>query len=201
MSATKENRSIAALLKILRYQSFAMLVMGGAIAYLGYSSFSKRVEVIGIQNDGRVVPVVALDKPYVSESRVTAFGEECLRKAFSHDFENFRQTITGSLDCFTQAGSENYQREITSLIEEIRTKQMVMSVTMTPPVVQQIRVVNGVYTWIVQTRLTIYRVGTKTRLQPASFTTEIEVRRIPLDQNIRGLAISRLTVKPTTETQ
>ena len=191
-----ESKAVPGLLKVLRYQSFAMLVMAGVIVYLGYVAFNKRVEVIGIQDDGRVIPVVALDKPYVAESRVTAFSEECLRRAFSHDFENFRQTITDSLDCFTSVGSENYQREITSLIEDIRSKQMVMSVTLAPPVVQKVRVVNGVYTWVVQTRLTLFRVGTKVRLQPASFLAEVEVRRVPLDQNIRGLAISRIGVKP-----
>lgn len=196
MSGPEKNKTVPGLLKVLQFQAFAMLVMAAVIVYLGYVAFSKRVEVIGIQDDGRVVPVVALDKPYVNESRVTSFSEECLRRSFSHDFENFRQTITDSLDCFTSVGSENYQREITALIEDIRTRQMVMSVTLTPPVVQRVRVVSGVYTWVVQAKLTLHRVGTKVRLQPATFLAEVEVRRVPLDQNIRGLAISRMTVKP-----
>lgn len=184
------------LMRFLVVQSIVSLTcMAVAVAALAMA-FSRKQVVVGVTDSGRVVPLIVLDKPYVNDSRVVSFATECITKAFSHDFVNFRGTMADSSACFTPDGNREYVSAITPHIEELLKNRFVMSLTMRPPAVLKAEAVAGVYTWSLETEMTLYREGTATRMTPTKYRVNMLVERVGLDQDPRGLAVSRFFVKP-----
>jgi intracellular multiplication protein IcmL len=170
----------------------ALAVAVGALAL----AFSRKPVVIAVTDSGRVVPVVALDKPYVNDSRVVSFAKECIERAFSHDFVNYRSTMTDSSQCFTPDGNREFVKAIEPHIEELVKNRFVMSVNMRPPGVLKAEPVSGIYTWSLETEMTLHREGTTTRMTPTKYRVNLLVERVGLEQDPRGLAVSRFFVKP-----
>ena len=171
------------------------LALAVAFAALALAFFRKPVAV-GIDPSGRVVPLVTLDKPYVTDSRVVSFATECITRAFSHDFVNFRASVAESSSCFTPDGNREFVSAITPHIDELVRNRFVMSATMRPAVVLRAEQISGVFTWSVETEMTLYREGTAARLTPTKYRVNMLVERVGLDQDPRGLAVSRFFVKP-----
>lgn len=165
------------------------------ISALAFAAYRKPA-VVGITDSGRVVPLVALDKPYVNDSRVVSFASECITRAFSHDFVNYRATMSDSSACFTPDGNREFVSAIAPHIEELVKNRFVMSVNMRPPAVLRAEAVSGVHTWSLETEMTLYREGTTTRMQPTKYRVNMLIERVGLDQDPRGLGVSRFYVKP-----
>lgn len=182
--------------KVLMVQSIVTVTsLAVAVGALGLAFLRKPV-VVGVTDSGRVVPLVALDQPYVNDSRVVSFSAECLSRAFSHDFVNYRASLADTSNCFTPDGNKEYQAAIAPYLDELKKNRMVMSATFRPPVVMQTRQVAGVYTWALETELTLYREGTTTRMTPSKYQVQLLIERVGLDQDPRGLSVSQFVVKP-----
>lgn len=166
-----------------------------AVGALGLA-FMRKPVVVGVTDSGRVVPLVALDRPYVNDSRVVSFTAECITRAFSHDFVNYRATMADTSNCFTPDGNKEFQGAIAPLLEEAVKSRMVMSATMRPPTVMKASQVAGVYTWTLETELTLYREGTTSRMTPSKYKVSVLIERVGLDQDPRGLGVSQFVVKP-----
>jgi len=184
------------LTRFMIVQSIVMLVSMAVAAAALALAFSRKPVVVGITDSGRVVPLVALDQPYVNDSRVVSFATECVSRAFSHDFVNYRASISDSSRCFTPDGNREFVTAINPHIEDLVKNRFVMSVTMRPAAVLKAEAVSGVYTWSLETEMTLYREGTATRMAPTKYRVNLLVERVGLDQDPRGLAVSRFFVKP-----
>lgn len=157
---------------------------------------NKRQAVVGITDSGRVIPLVSLDKPHVNDSRVVAFADECVRLSFNHDFVNFRQSMTGATKCFTTDGARSFTAALAPWLKEMERGRYVMSVTLRPPTVLQTSQSGGVYRWVVQTEMTLFREGTQLRLTPTPYQVDLIVERVPLEEDVRGISVSQINVKP-----
>lgn len=166
----------------------------GASIYMG---MSKRPQVLGITESGRVIPIVPLDKPYVSDSRVLSFADECTRTAFSHDFVNFRSTMAQASNCFTSNGVEGFSQALGPLLQDLEARRMVMSVSLQAPAVVRTFKRNGqIYSWLVQTRMTLNREGTRERVSPTTYVVDLVIERVPLEESIRGISVAQINVRP-----
>lgn len=160
-----------------------------------YMAFTKKPVAVAATDQGRVIPVVPLDKPYVTDSRVISFVEECARKAFSHDFKNFRLTLNEASKCFTTDGSKIYLGAMDEMIHKLETQRMIMSVSVEPPVVVKgPLMLDGRATWYVQSKITLYREGQTERVSPQSYILDTTVVRVDLEENVRGIAINEFFV-------
>lgn len=189
-------------------QSKAILILGIASAISIFSAFgalyaaaSSKTTSIAVDARGAVVPVVPLSAPFLSESRVLGFVEECLRKAFSHDFLHHTKTIPLSQDCFTPDSADKYAFSMQSYISMMETKRMVMSLTVPkPPRVVRVYGVRGptgeVIHWDVQAQIDIFFEGKAERIPPTRNDVEITVRRVPLEGTPRGILIDKFSVYP-----
>jgi intracellular multiplication protein IcmL len=162
-----------------------------------YMAFSKKPVAIAATDQGRVIPLVPLDKPYVTDSRVLSFVEECGRKSFSHDFKNFRMTLNEASKCFTTDGSKIYLEAMDEMIRKLEAQRMIMSISMEPPVVVKgPLMLDGRATWYVQSKITLFREGQSERLSPQSYILDTTVVRVDLEENVRGIAINEFFVGP-----
>lgn len=164
--------------------------------FMGYLAASKKPMTFAVTSTGSVIPMVPMDKPYLGDARIVSFADECVRMAFSHDFRNFRQTVNGAKDCFTSEGSRGFDAAIEPLLDDIEKRRMVMSVSPEPPVVVRKATPRGVHTWIVQTRMTLFRDGTRERISPTTYTVDLVIERVPLEASVRGVGIAQINVRP-----
>lgn len=174
----------------------AIVALFGSAAGL-YLAFNKKPVVIAANDAGRVIEAIPLNKPYVTDTRVTAFVEECGRRSFSHDFKNFRLTLNEAARCFTSQGSQKYMQAMDPMIGELIDRRMLMSTSMEPPViVRGPLMLNGRVTWDVQSKMVLYREGQKERINPQSYVLEIRVVRVDLEESVRGIAVDGFVLRP-----
>ncbi|MBS0454092.1 MAG: DotI/IcmL family type IV secretion protein [Proteobacteria bacterium] len=154
-------------------------------------------EVIAATNDGRVVPIIPLDQPYVSDARVLGYVDECARQVFSHDFLHWRTTLQNSKTCFTEKGGDAVEEALAPWVKDIVQRELTMSVSMADtPVIAKRGEFNGNFAWRVQAPISLFRRGTKVSDIPRPFILQVVVRRVGLDQNPRGIAIDSLQLVP-----
>ena len=184
------------LLNIVVALSIACVALLVALIGAGFSLSKQKVQGYAVTDAGRVIPLVSLDQPYVTDSRITGFVEECLRRSFAHDFENFRLTMSAAKDCYTPTGAEAYEAAMGSLIADLRNRSLVMSVSLEPTVVTRVFKVNNVVYWATQTPLVLYRRSGRETLTPVRFRIESVTQRIPLDHHVRGIALRSINMHP-----
>jgi hypothetical protein len=162
-----------------------------------YLAVGKRVVVIGATDSGRFIPAVALDKPYLNESRIQALAEECLRRSFAHDFRNFRGTMAEATQCYSPLAGGLFNKEMQPLLTDLVERRMVMTAVIDkPPVVVGAGQVAGVHTWTLQAQVTLHREGTRERVPPAVYRVKLVISRVPLEEAVRGALVSFISLSP-----
>lgn len=183
--------------RVLVLLSIANVVLCIGLILSFYVAATKRPATFAITETGRIIPLVPLDKPYVSDARVVGFADECVRESFGHDFLNFRTTMANARECFTSGGSASFNAAIAPLLVDIQSRRLVMSATLQPAVVVKTSVQGDrVYTWVVQSKMTLFREGTKDRVAPATYVVDLVIERVPLEDSVRGIAVSQINVRP-----
>lgn len=185
------------LVRAIMLSSIANVLLALCVIAAVYFGITKPAQVLAVTETGRVVPLVPLDKPYVGDSRVVGFADECTRTAFSHDFLNFRQTLASASSCFTSEGSASFAKAIEPLIQDLESRRMVMTPTMQPAVVVRTFKKSGqVYSWVVQTKMTLNREGTRERVVPTTYVVDLIIERVPLEESVRGIGVAQINVRP-----
>lgn len=192
----QEKEIVPRLLSIVVALALSVFLLLLIVAGTGYALTQKKVQGYAVSESGRVIPLVSLDKPYVTDARITGFVEECLRRSFAHDFENFRLTMAEAKGCYTPDGAESYEAAMGPLIMDIKSKSLVMSASLEPTVVTRLYAVNGIVHWVTQTPMVLYRRGGRETLTPLRFVVESITQRIPLDHSVRGIALRTINLKP-----
>lgn len=180
-----------------------IVVMGIALVCLSITSvslsvfvFKKKIESFAVSESGRVVPLIPLDQPYVNDSRVTGFSEECLRTSFAHDYENYRLSMNNAKNCYTSSGARDFEVAMEPLLADVKSKNVVLSSSMEPTVVVKAYKLSGVVHWETQTLMTLYRRGTREQLTPLKFLVTTIIQRVALDEHVRGISVRSINLKP-----
>lgn len=187
----------AKLIRLSVWLGAATLVSVVACAVALWAAAGKKVVVIGATETGRFIQAVALDKPYLNEPRVQAFAEECLRRSFAHDFRNFRLTMSEATECYSVRAGQLFNNEMQPLLADLVEKRMVMTAVIDkPPVVVGVGQTGGVYTWSLQSQVTLHREGTRERVPPAVYKVKLLVTRVPLEEAARGVLVNFISLSP-----
>lgn len=161
-----------------------------------YATTSK-VEVIATTESGQITKPIPMNEAFVTEARVLSFADECLRASFSHDFENFRRTLNAALPCYTSSGGKELTKEIEPLLNDLKSRRLIMNVTTEPAVlVRGPRLINGRPVWDVQVVITMYFQSAKERFPPQQRVANVSVVRIPIEEDPRGIAINAIQLAP-----
>lgn len=188
--------AVPKLLNVLFIVSAALALSLILNVALSYFVFHKKTEAFAVTENGRVIPLVPLDQPYVNDPRVASFAEECLRGSFGHDFENFRMTMNSAKNCYTSDGAKDFEAAMEPLLGDIKTKHLVMSSSLEPTVVEKSYKLAGVVHWETQTSMVLYRRGTREQLAPLKFLVTTVVTRVALDEQVRGISVRTINLKP-----
>lgn len=196
-STSSASAQVSKLTRLVVWLGLALATMSVALVIAIVFITRTHREVIAATNDGRVVPVIPLDKPYVSDARVLGYVDECARLVFSHDFMHWRTTLQNSKVCFTERGGDAVEAALGPWVKDITAREMVMSVSMADtPVIAKRGEFDGTFAWRVQAPISLFRRGTNVSDVPRPFLLEVVVRRVGLDQNPRGIAIDSLQLIP-----
>lgn len=195
MSASAEDQ-VRNMTTIAVWSVIANVILTGAVIFLTSAWLSKKTEGYAMSDSGQVIRMIPLADEFLTESRVNAFTSECMRKAFEHDFEHFRSSTQAATACFTGSGVDSYISQITPLTDAISRRRMVMSISVDPPVVVRKGARGGVYEWEVQTNVSIFMIGLNERIPPANYTATVGLRRISLAENVRGVGMTYINLKP-----
>jgi intracellular multiplication protein IcmL len=196
-AASTPAAQVSKLTRLAVWQGLAIIVLSIALVIAIVFITRAHREVIAATNDGRVVPVIPLDKPYVTDARVLGYVDECARLVFSHDFMHWRTTLQNSKVCFTERGGDAVETALGPWVKDIAAREMVMSVSLADtPVIAKRGQFDGTFAWRVQAPISLFRRGTNVSDVPRPFLLEVVVRRVGLDQNPRGIAIDSLQLIP-----
>ena len=192
----KNESTTARLLNIIVALAIALVALCAALGMAIYQLSQQKVQGYAATDTGRVIALVPLDQPYVTDARVTGFVDECLRQSFAHDFENFRMTMSAAKTCYTPSGATEFEEAMVPLLRDLQQRSLVMSSTLDPPVVTRVFKINGIVHWGTQTQLSMFRRGGRETLVPVKFRIDAIVQRIPLDANVRGIALRSIVLTP-----
>lgn len=192
---------VAKLVRVVVILSAATLLSLVAAVIGLKAGIGSKVVAIAVDAKGVITPAVVMSEPLVAESRVVGYVEECVRRAFSHDFLHFGQTIPLAQDCFTPEASEKYVKAMQPYIKLMEEKRMVMGLTVpNPPRVIEAYLLSmpegKVAHWKVQLQVEIFFEGRSERIPPQRNTIDVVVRRVPLESTPRGILIDQFTVGP-----
>jgi len=159
---------------------------------------SKKIEVIATTETGVLVRPRPLPEAFVTVPRVLGFVEECLRDSFSHDFENYRRTMTLALGCYSTLGKKEFVKAMEPTLEEIRSKRVVLSISVTRPaaILRGPMLVNGRATWEVNAIIALHYQGTRERYPSQPRRVMATVVRVPIEEDPRGIAINTIQFTP-----
>lgn len=190
---------VTKLIRMCVILSFATVISLIATAFALHSAVSSKIVTIATDDKGRVTPIVPLNEPLLSEPRVVAFAEECVRRAFSHDFLHYGETMVAAQGCFTYAASAKYVESMQSYLKLMEEKRMVMAIVVKrPPRVIRAYEIDGVVHWNVQVEVELSFEGRNERIPPTGNRIELTIRRVPLEETVRGVAIDALSLGPLT---
>jgi hypothetical protein len=188
-----DNRKLITISMVLTATVVILLITN---IFLARRVVEGQPDPIAVTSTGTVIPVTRLDQRYVTESQAISYTQQCVQRAFSHDFANFRMTFEDSTKCFTPEGVKSYAQTMQPLLEKIRKKRLIMSIAEGPFVVAQAGKLDGVYVWQIQGRVTLYLQGTTADYPPEAFDATINVVRVPLQENVRGISLSSISLSP-----
>ncbi len=188
---------VSKLTRLVVWLAISVIALATALIIAIFFVTRSHREVIAATPEGRLIPVVPLDKPYVSDARVLGYVDECARMVFSHDFLHWRTTLQGSKACFTEKGGDAVEEALAPWVKDIVERELTMSVSLADtPVIAKRGEFNGAFAWRVQAPISLFRRGTKVSDTPRPFLLQVVVRRVGLDQNPRGIAIDSLQLVP-----
>lgn len=200
-SLVANGRLVAMQLKAVVAMALVTLLALVAAAWSMSGALSAKQLVVSLDAQGRVMPVVPITQPYLSESRVVAFAEECIRRAWAHDFIHYESTLPLAQNCFTPEAGDLYMQAIAPYIKTMKEKRMVMGalVTRVPRVVRfmtEPSVGGPIPVWKIEAEIGVFFEGKGERITPSRSLVELAVRRVPLESSPRGVQIDLFFVKP-----
>lgn len=136
-----------------------------AISLIFFSHQPARTYFFATTSDGRLIPVVPLVEPNMSDTAVTNWVSNNLPQVYALDFVHYRSQLQSMQGIFTQYGWQQFIQASGPFLSNIVNNQLVTSATLTNvPIVVQKGIINGVYSWQVQVPLLIssQKAGTQT---------------------------------------
>jgi intracellular multiplication protein IcmL len=107
-------------------------------------------------SDGRLITIVPLAEPNMSDTAVTTWVGNNLPQVYNLDFVHYRSQLQSMQGLFTPYGWQEFIQASGPLLSNIISQRLVVTATLTNvPIIVQKGLINGVYSWQVQVPLLI----------------------------------------------
>ncbi|MFG6082215.1 type IVB secretion system apparatus protein IcmL/DotI [Paracoccus litorisediminis] len=147
--------------------------------------------------DGRIIPMVAVNQPFLSDGQVINFAVEAITRSMTMNFVTWRQDMGEASEYFERPnGWNNFVKAITDsgTLDLIKNRRLISSAVANGAVIVKQGPENGRFTWLVQVPLTItYQSSSEQSTE--NRMAEIEIARLPTWQTPHGAGITRVILK------
>ncbi|MDE1901916.1 MAG: type IVB secretion system apparatus protein IcmL/DotI [Alphaproteobacteria bacterium] len=144
-------------------------------------------------SDGRIINIVPLDQPYVSNAQLIAWAAGTAQNVMRFDYDDYRARLQQVSSGFTTTGWDSFNKALkdANFIDAIEARKLVVSMSINAaPEIQSAFVHNGVYTWYVQFPVTITFDGDQPP-QPINAILHLQIVRVSTLQNPDGISIEQ----------
>ena len=178
----------------------ALLWMGAAIVLLIVAVIAlvvvrPRPSYFAVTPSLRLIHLTPLDKPEVPPSAVADWAVDTTARTFSFGFTNYRQTLIGVRDRYTQQSYNELLASLAQTLSVVKSKHL--DIVMTPvsaPVIASTGVLDGRYAWLIQFRCLM-------SYEPAGIITtqhlvaSVTVEQVPATRNPRQVVVAQIVLK------
>lgn len=167
----------------------AIIVIGG----LGWQVAHPPVKYFATQN-GRVIPVQPTDQPAFSESDVSAFGADSIRKSFNLDFIHWKDQINQVKDNYDDSGYAGYFKALnaSNILSSVKDQRMNLSVDVGPGRILAKGLQGDNYAWQIQYPVTLKLDGQVTGSPAQRFYFTQQIQRVDARVKEQGLEVIQL---------
>lgn len=206
------NRFGASEAKLERYETYkrgfhlatiALGVMGVVTLVsvsMAYWSFTSKPEprYFATREDGGIIPLIAVNQPFLQDGQVTNFAVEAVTTAMTMDFANWRQDLAASSRYFQRPdGYENFLLALESakILDFIRDRNLVSTAIANSAVIVGRGVdARGRYSWTLQIPMRVTYQSANSQTTQELFA-EVVVSRVPTWESPSAIGITRITMR------
>jgi len=172
----------------------AVIIVVLVITFIAYMDNSRaRNHYFATTADGRIMQVVPLDKPYMSEPALVSWAAQAATETMTFGYSDYEQRLQNSSRHFTDTGYKNFRAALkqSRILESIQALQQVVSAELRgAPSVKSAMCAGGKYCWEVKLPLKVtYQSSAGSRIDNTEVTLVI-VRMFQVD-NPDGVGIEQ----------
>ena len=185
-----EYKNKAAILRVGALALLASVLLNGA---LGWALVHKRPVYFAATNDGRILPLVPLSRPAMEDRSVVSWATSVATSAYSYDFVNWRNALSGLSPDFTKEGFASFigSLKASGNLKLVSDNRMVASAVPTEAgVIVAKGLLKGVYVWKIQVPILVTYQAAKSSVSQNLLVTLLVVRRSVLSHP-KGLAVAQ----------
>ena len=180
------------LLRISMIQAAVIALLIVSIIGLAISIKTRQI-YFATTSDGRIINIVPLDDPYLSEAQVIAWTAAAAQNVMRFGYSDYRDRLQQASANFTGTGWDSFNKALkdASFLDAIQVRKLEVTMSINAaPEIQSALVRNGVYTWYIQFPVTIKFDGEQ---PPAAINTilRLQVVRVSTLQNPDGVSIEQ----------
>lgn len=193
--------SFGSVLIIISGICVAIILLAGISVYF-YLSKPKPVNFVTME-DWRVLPLVPVEKPYLSTPDLLQWVAKYVPASFEVDFNNYSDELKSHQQYFTPDGWSVFSNQLNNYVDYTVMQQQKLFISAVPagaPTVTNEGLLSGRYAWTVAIPIVINYTGIK---QPAitNLKLEVVVVRVPTTDNLNGVAIDNVNVLVSSATE
>lgn len=172
---------------------FLMCAVIVLFLFLCIDRFTRQdIQYFARSNDGRIMPLVPLSKPLVTNVALFAFGDEALQASFVLDFKNYFAQIAAAEPFYTPEGYQDYKRvlDLQGYLQKITKESRVISVSRHGGwVLSDSRIINGVLHQRIEAPIYLVLSGKDGDITN-NLTAVLNISRVVNVDNPRGIAVA-----------
>ena len=181
--------------RIMKTLLFSLCLITALVALLGYVVMNPpRPHYFAVDADGRITPIVSLDKPNLSPATLLQWSTQAALAAYSYNFVNYRKELQAASEFFTPNGWKQFIKAIqdSNNLSAITRKKLVMSAVATgaPVIVWSGLLPNQHYGWRVQLPLLV-TYQSSSELSQQALVISMLISRVDTLYSARGLGIEQ----------
>lgn len=167
---------------------------------MAYWAFTNKPEprYFATREDGGIIPLIAVNQPFLQDGQVTNFAVEAVTTAMTMDFANWRQDLAGSSQYFQRPdGYQNFLAALESakILDFIQERNLVSTAIANGAVITGRGVdVRGRYSWTLQIPLRVTYQSSNDRTTQ-ELLAEVVVSRVPTWESPSAIGITRITMR------
>ena len=156
----------------------------------------KDPKIIALTHDLKVLDIVPLDKPIVSKEGLLSWYQKTLTDTFTFSFADWKKRLAEVKDRYSDNAFDAIIMGFKGPLHEIEQKRNTVTAIMPEaPRLLEKRVLNGVLTWIVETKIIITVEGAHER-NPFNLNAKAYIIRTNPAEVSTGIIIDKLILSP-----